>query len=38
MGFETMRQNTGLMPQWCEELNVSKVLENASIKAYTMRI
>jgi putative transposase len=34
MGFRTMLKATGVIPQWCLELNVSKILDNASMEAY----
>jgi len=34
MGFRTMLKASGLIPQWCLELNVSKILDNASMEAY----
>jgi putative transposase len=34
MGFRTMLKASGLIPQWCNELNVSKILDNASMSAY----
>lgn len=33
-GFRTMLKASGLIPQWCKELNVSKILDNASMEAY----
>ncbi|TWH50478.1 RNA-guided endonuclease InsQ/TnpB family protein [Dulcicalothrix desertica] len=35
MGFRTMLKASGLIPQWCNELNVSKILDNASMDAYS---
>ena len=35
MGFRTMLKSAGLIPQWCLDLNVSKILDNASMEAYT---
>jgi len=35
LGFRTMLKASGLIPQWCLNLNVSKILDNASIEAYT---
>jgi putative transposase len=34
MGFRTMLKASGLIPQWCLDLNVSKILDNASMEAY----
>ncbi|AFZ27869.1 transposase, IS605 OrfB family, central region [Cylindrospermum stagnale PCC 7417] len=34
MGFRTMLKGSGLIPQWCWDLNVSKILDNASMEAY----
>jgi putative transposase len=34
MGFRTMLKGSGLIPQWCLDLNVSKILDNASMEAY----
>lgn len=34
-GFRTMLKASGLIPQWCLDLNVSKILDNASMEAYT---
>jgi putative transposase len=34
-GFRTMLKGSGLIPQWCLELNVSKILDNAAMEAYT---
>ena len=34
-GFRTWLKQSGLIPQWCKELNVSKILDNASMEAYT---
>lgn len=34
MGFRTMLKGSELIPQWCLELNVSKILDNASMAAY----
>lgn len=34
MGFRTMLKSSGLIPQWCLDLNVSKILDNASMEAY----
>ncbi|MUG96582.1 transposase [Scytonema sp. UIC 10036] len=33
-GFRTLLKATGLIPQWCLDLNVSKILDNASMSAY----
>jgi putative transposase len=33
-GFRTMLKASGLIPQWCLDLNVSKILDNASMEAY----
>ncbi len=33
-GFRTMLKASGLIPQWCLGLNVSKILDNASMEAY----
>lgn len=35
LGFRTMLKASGLIPQWCLDLNVSKILDNASMEAYT---
>ncbi|MEC4817477.1 MAG: hypothetical protein SAK29_30035 [Scytonema sp. PMC 1069.18] len=35
MGFRTMLKASGLLPDWCLKLNVSKILDNASMEAYT---
>ncbi len=35
MGFRTMLKASGLIPQWCHDLNVSKILDNASMEAYS---
>lgn len=35
MGFRTMLKASGLIPKWCLDLNVSKILDNASMEAYT---
>ncbi|MCW9681701.1 hypothetical protein FJR41_013015 [Dolichospermum planctonicum UHCC 0167] len=34
MGFRTMLKASGLIPQWCLDLNVSKILDNAAMEAY----
>jgi putative transposase len=34
MGFRTMLKASGLIPQWCLDLSVSKLLDNASMEAY----
>ncbi len=34
-GFRTMLKASGLIPAWCTELGVSKLLDNASMEAYT---
>ncbi|CEJ47732.1 Transposase, IS605 OrfB family, central region [Umezakia ovalisporum] len=34
MGFRTMLKGSGLIPQWCLDLKVSKILDNASMEAY----
>ncbi|AOY84883.2 transposase [Moorena producens JHB] len=34
-GFRTWLKQSGLIPQWCRDLNVSKILDNASMEAYT---
>ncbi len=34
-GFRTMLKASGLIPKWCRELGVSKLLDNASMEAYT---
>lgn len=34
-GFRTMLKASGLIPAWCTELGVSKLLDNASMSAYT---
>jgi putative transposase len=34
MGFRTVLKASGLIPQWCLDLNVSKILDNASMSAY----
>ena len=34
MGFRTMLKASGLIPQWCLDLNVSKILDNASMETY----
>jgi putative transposase len=33
-GFRTMLKGSGLIPEWCLKLNVSKILDNASMEAY----
>ncbi|WP_424096198.1 RNA-guided endonuclease InsQ/TnpB family protein [Moorena producens] len=33
-GFRTWLKQSGLIPQWCKDLNVSKILDNASMEAY----
>ncbi len=35
MGFRTMLKASGLIPQWCIDLSVSKILDNAAMEAYT---
>jgi putative transposase len=35
MGFRTMLKASGLIPQWCLDLNISKILDNASMEAYS---
>lgn len=35
MGFRTRLKASGLIPQWCLDLNVSKILDNAAMEAYT---
>lgn len=34
-GFRTMLKASGLIPKWCTNLGVSKLLDNASMEAYT---
>lgn len=34
-GFRTWLKQSGLIPQWCKDLNVSKLLDNASMEAYS---
>jgi len=34
-GFRTWLKQSGLIPEWCKNLNVSKILDNASMEAYT---
>jgi len=34
-GFRTMLKASGLIPAWCTKLGVSKLLDNASMEAYT---
>jgi putative transposase len=34
MGFRTMLKGSRFLPQWCLDLNVSKILDNASMEAY----
>jgi putative transposase len=34
-GFRTMLKASGLIPAWCTELGVSKLLDNASMEAFT---
>ncbi|WP_293098032.1 transposase [Moorena sp. SIOASIH] len=34
-GFRTWLKQSGLIPQWCKNLKVSKILDNASMEAYT---
>jgi len=34
-GFRTMLKASGLIPRWCTALGVSKLLDNASMEAYT---
>jgi putative transposase len=34
MGFRTMLKASGLIPQWCLDLKVSKILYNAAMEAY----
>lgn len=34
-GFRTMLKASGLIPGWCTNLGVSKLLDNASMEAYT---
>ena len=34
-GFRTMLKDSGLIPEWCLNLNASKILDNASMEAYT---
>ncbi len=34
MGFRTMLKASGLIPEWCTNLNISKILDNASMEAY----
>ncbi len=34
-GFRMMLKASGLIPEWCLKLNVSKILDNASMSAYT---
>lgn len=35
MGFRTMLKGSGLIPEWCLQLKASKILDNASMEAYT---
>ncbi len=35
MGFRTMLKASELIPQWCVDLSASKILDNASMEAYT---
>lgn len=34
-GFRTMLKSSSLIPKWCKSLGVSKLLDNASMEAYT---
>ncbi len=34
-GFRTWLKQSGFIPQWCKDLNASKILDNASMEAYT---
>jgi putative transposase len=34
-GFRTWLKQSGLIPQWCKDLNISKLLDNASMEAYS---
>ncbi|AOY85024.1 transposase [Moorena producens JHB] len=34
-GFRTFLKSSGLIPQWCIDLGISKLLDNASMEAYT---
>lgn len=33
-GFRTWLKQSGLIPQWCKDLNISKLIDNASMEAY----
>lgn len=35
MGFKKFLKASGLIPEWCRELGISKLLDNASMEAYT---
>lgn len=35
MGFKKFLKASGLIPQWCKDLGVSKLLDNASMEAYS---
>ena len=34
MGFRTMLKASSLIPQWCLDLKVSKILDNSAMEAY----
>ncbi|NEO96061.1 MAG: transposase [Moorea sp. SIO3G5] len=34
-GFRTFLKSSGLIPQWCIDLGISKLLDNGSMEAYT---
>ena len=34
-GFRTWLKQSGLIEQWCKDLNISKLLDNASMEAYS---
>jgi putative transposase len=35
MGFKRFLKSSGLIPEWCKELGISKLLDNASQEAYS---
>jgi putative transposase len=34
MGFKKFLKASGLIPDWCKELGISKLLDNAAMSAY----
>ncbi|MFB8790690.1 MAG: hypothetical protein U7123_18010 [Potamolinea sp.] len=35
MGFKKFLKASGLIPEWCKQLGISKLLDNASMEAYS---